>query len=346
MLLHLTWELNQALDILQRKTSVGPKRSQVALTQSNPKHKRYRFWWLCSSPFDSRDLSLRKKTESTGFDGGRSNWFFLSATKLQSATSPSKRVKVKTLRFLWSVYLKVSPTITSCLSRLNRLIMKKHFSCVEALAPWGPRGLRFFHKTTYLWLKCHSRDFCVQEYGSISILSRLEESHNRTPSTEGWQTSRTTRATSTRQPQVTRPHKQLAHILWSSKLIIDHIIAVALMRDHTFSSSLGLSKRWIHIKTVCIFLFMPRNTFGRARLGRNKLRCQERSKARKGTWQKAPLHQKTWRIWHQMASNGIQSWKTLHSDFQTQPRASWANTYTTQSKDQSRWCILLAAATS
>lgn len=60
---------------------------------------------------------------------------------------------------------------------------------------------------------------------------------------------------------------------------------------------------------------MLRNTFGRARLGRNKLRCQERSKARKGTWQKVPLHQKTWRIWHQMASNGIQSWKTLHFDF-------------------------------
>lgn len=125
----------------------------MALTQSNPKHKRYRFWWLCSSPFDSRDLSLRKKTESTGFDGGRSNWFFLSATKLQSATSPSKRVKVKTLRFLWSVCLKVSPTFTSCLSRLNCLIMKKHFSWVEALAPWGPRGLRFFHETTHLWLK-------------------------------------------------------------------------------------------------------------------------------------------------------------------------------------------------
>ena len=130
----------------------------------------------------------------------------------------------------------------------------------------------------------------------------MKESHNHTPSTEGGQKSGTTNATSTRQPQVTRPHKQLAHILWSSKLIIDHIIAVALMRDHTFSSSLGLSKRWIHIETVWIFLFMPRNTFGRARLGRNKLRCQERSKARKGTWQKAPLRQKTWRIWHQMAS--------------------------------------------
>lgn len=137
MLLHLTWELNQALDILQRKTSVGPKRSQVALTQSNPKHKRYRFWWLCSSPFDSRDLSLRKKAKSTDFDDGRSNRFFLSATKLQSATSPSKRVKAKTLRFLWSVCLIVSPTITSCLF----IVSSSHHEAAYPLSQ-GTRSLR------------------------------------------------------------------------------------------------------------------------------------------------------------------------------------------------------------
>lgn len=66
---------------------------------------------------------------------------------------------VKSLRFLWSVCLIVSPTITSCL-----FIMKQHFSWAKALAPWGPRGLQFFSQNntfvtqmSLAWFLCTGR---------------------------------------------------------------------------------------------------------------------------------------------------------------------------------------------
>ena len=162
-----------------------------------------RFTW--SKPQD--------KTESKGFDNGRSSRFFLSATKLQSATSPFKRVKIP----LIETCLKVSPTTTQVVS------VSSWSQGTRSLRTSRPPALKIegvSQKYPFNWPVANIRNYKLN-----ATSTRL-----------------------TRQLQVTRPHKQLAHILWSSKLIIDHIIAVALMRDHTFSSSLGLSKWWIHIK--------------------------------------------------------------------------------------------------